>query len=371
MTAKYWVGGGSSTNWNATGPTNWSLSDGGAGNAAVPAAGDNVFFTANSGTGASNWNTSISLTGLDCTGSKNTVTHAASITITLSSGNLVLPDGVGATYSAAGSASGFTLTGTVGTQTVKSNSKNLGFLTFNGAGGTFQLLDNLNVTANTSSALTLTAGTFDAQTFTVTCSIFSSSNANTRAIKGTGAWTVNNTVSGAVPFLCTTSTNLTTTLFTSTITFTGNAAGSRALAFGTRTWANPIVLDANTGGGWTSFGNNTNNTFPSLTINGPHRVYVGNTNTETFTGAITVNGTSSAPVFFGNTTEGSTSATWSAGSNSTYTWAGFADSNFAGAGTHTATNSLDLGNNTGITITAPGTSLPRTGLQAIEEGQFP
>ena len=44
MAVKYWVGGGSSTNWDATGNTNWSLTDGGANDAAVPAAQDDVFF---------------------------------------------------------------------------------------------------------------------------------------------------------------------------------------------------------------------------------------------------------------------------------------------------------------------------------------
>jgi hypothetical protein len=43
MASKYWVGGGASTNWDATGNTNWSDTDGGANNATVPAAGDAVF----------------------------------------------------------------------------------------------------------------------------------------------------------------------------------------------------------------------------------------------------------------------------------------------------------------------------------------
>jgi len=43
MANRYWVGGGSSTNWDAAGNTNWSGSDGGANNASVPANGDDVF----------------------------------------------------------------------------------------------------------------------------------------------------------------------------------------------------------------------------------------------------------------------------------------------------------------------------------------
>lgn len=41
---KYWVGGGSSANWNATGNTNWSDTDGGPNNATIPTTGDDVFF---------------------------------------------------------------------------------------------------------------------------------------------------------------------------------------------------------------------------------------------------------------------------------------------------------------------------------------
>lgn len=43
MANKYWVGGGSSTNWSAITPTNWSLTDGGGNDAAIPATGDDVF----------------------------------------------------------------------------------------------------------------------------------------------------------------------------------------------------------------------------------------------------------------------------------------------------------------------------------------
>ena len=50
--SRYWVGGGSSVNWNATGNTNWAGSSGGAGNQAVPTSTDDVFFD----TGSSNKN---------------------------------------------------------------------------------------------------------------------------------------------------------------------------------------------------------------------------------------------------------------------------------------------------------------------------
>jgi len=50
--SRYWVGSGSSVNWNATGNTNWAGSSGGAGNQSVPTSTDDVFFdtTASSAT---------------------------------------------------------------------------------------------------------------------------------------------------------------------------------------------------------------------------------------------------------------------------------------------------------------------------------
>lgn len=44
MASRYFVGGGSSTNWDAVTPTNWSATDGGGNDASVPASGDDVFF---------------------------------------------------------------------------------------------------------------------------------------------------------------------------------------------------------------------------------------------------------------------------------------------------------------------------------------
>lgn len=49
MTAKFWVGG--TGTWDSSTTTNWSLSTGGAGGAAVPVTGDSVTFDASSGGG--------------------------------------------------------------------------------------------------------------------------------------------------------------------------------------------------------------------------------------------------------------------------------------------------------------------------------
>ena len=77
--SRYWVGGGSSANWNATGNTNWSATSGGANNASVPSLADDVFFD---GVGAnaqdpSTISASVFIVSLNMTGYTNTLTHNA------------------------------------------------------------------------------------------------------------------------------------------------------------------------------------------------------------------------------------------------------------------------------------------------------
>jgi hypothetical protein len=95
--------------------------------------------------------------------------------------------------------------------------------------GTFQLSDNLT---NTSAlGVTLTQGTLDLNDFDLTCNIFSSSNANTRAIDfGTG--NINVTGNAATVINIATSTNLTYT-GTPTVNFSySGSTGTRTLTYG-------------------------------------------------------------------------------------------------------------------------------------------
>jgi hypothetical protein len=82
----------------------------------------------------------------------------------------------------------WTFAGTSGTQAITSASKTLGPLTINNAGATVQLQDNLTV--NSLSTFTFTAGTLNLNNFILSIGLFSSGNANTRVIAfGTGAIT--------------------------------------------------------------------------------------------------------------------------------------------------------------------------------------
>ena len=78
--SRYWVGGGSSVNWNATGNTNWAGSSGGAGNQSVPTSTDDVFFD----TTASPATISATITILSFTktsGYTGTITRSAVLTV--------------------------------------------------------------------------------------------------------------------------------------------------------------------------------------------------------------------------------------------------------------------------------------------------
>jgi len=120
-------------------------------------------------------------------------------------GNLTLSTGMTLTTSA----SAMTFGATSGTQTITSNAKTMDFpLTFNGVGGTFQLQDAMIVGATRTT--TLTNGTLDLNSKTLTTGLFASSNSNTRVIAfGTGNITCNG--AGGNLWGTSTATNLTVT----------------------------------------------------------------------------------------------------------------------------------------------------------------
>lgn len=134
---RYWVGGGSNTNWNAAGNTNWSATSGGANNASVPTTGDVVIFDAN-GNSNCTINVNVSLLSFTVTsGYTSTITHNAQITIS-TGGSIEL----GANYTIAG-ASPLVISGTV---TLTSNGKTWpNGMTFQTASTTKTLADNWTV----------------------------------------------------------------------------------------------------------------------------------------------------------------------------------------------------------------------------------
>lgn len=227
---RFWVGGGSSENWSATAPTNWSAASGGSNNASVPGSGDDVFFDG-VGTGASNSTLDIAFTchSFDFLGYANT--------LTVTSGSL---DSAGSTDGIFRLSAGMTLAdnvlswqidgGTTGNYSVTSAGKVLRIISV--FGGSMTLQDDLSAGIQVS----LNTGTIDANNKNVTTPSFTSSTSNTRTITmGSGTWTLNGT--GTVWNTATT-TGLTINPNTSTIKITDASSSSRTFAGGGKTYNN-------------------------------------------------------------------------------------------------------------------------------------
>lgn len=171
--ARYWVGG--TGTWNGTAGVKWSATSGGAGGAAVPAATDDVFFDAASGSGT------VTVSGataecknLNFTGFTGTFKTVFSMEI---SGNLTL----GAAMTIDQTSGGLWSFISSGAQTATFNGKSIGkvFLTEDGTGSlTFQ--DNL---ISASANIQLQRGTLDFNNTDVTVSICSIAPLN-----GAGTW---------------------------------------------------------------------------------------------------------------------------------------------------------------------------------------
>jgi len=174
MANKYWVGG--TGTWDTTTTTNWRTTSGGTTVATVPTAADSVFFDANSG-GTFTVTMTGALACLDITVSTGgVVTFATGTTPTLSvASNMAIDSST--LWNSTGTV---TFTATTA-KTVLTNGAVINApVTFNGNGGSWQLLSNFSV--NSTSTLTLTAGALNLNGFTLTTGLFASASAVPRTI---------------------------------------------------------------------------------------------------------------------------------------------------------------------------------------------
>jgi hypothetical protein len=248
-TTKYWVGA-SSGGWNAT---TWATSSGGA--AAVnnfPLAQDTCLFEA---TGLSSGGTvtigsAYNIGAIDMSArTSNTMTLAANSN-SAHYGNWT--NGTGVTLSGTGI---LTFAGR-GSQTITSAGRTFTQnFTIDSPGGSVTLQDSFETNRSSTTAVSLTSGTFDANSYNVTLSGasggFSASNSNTRTIAiGSGTWTIAGT--GTV-WTTSTSTGVTVT-GTGTISLT--SASGKTFAGGGISYSG-ITLNQGGAGALTISGNNT------------------------------------------------------------------------------------------------------------------
>ena len=200
-------------------------------------------------------------------------------------GNLIVSSGM----TVNSSTSVTTFGATSGTQQITTNNKTLDFpITFNGAGGTFQLQDNLTV--GSTRTVTLTNGTLDltgnSGNWTLSCGLFSSTNTNTRSILfGTGNITV--TGSGATVVDFSNATNFTRT-GTPTINLTyAGSTGTRVVSLGsTAGGSESNTLNYNFTAGADTIGIGSGSSVGSLDFTGFGGTFNFGTSSRTFYGNI-------------------------------------------------------------------------------------
>lgn len=244
----YWVGG--SGTWNATDPTNWAATSGGAGGAGYPDSNSTVYFDSNSGAGTvtidggvcNDFNISVGVSAITLAPTTSGLTIYGNATV--SSTNATISGSAAITFAATSS------------KTVTSGGETFDCpVTFNGTGGTWVLQDNLTVGATRTT--TLTAGTLNLNNNTLSTGLFSSSSIFARTLAfGTGGITVTAATTSTVWDTGTTS-NLTIT-GTPVVTTTGAGATTKTINSGTLSGANTISFVLNNTAGTVVFtsGNN-------------------------------------------------------------------------------------------------------------------
>ena len=262
MADRYWVGG--TGTWNTSTTTNWSATSGGAGGASVPTSADIVIFDGNSNTGTTAFTVTISVTAncLDLTFGgaggvlDGVMTLAGTGTLNIYGSMTLVSTNLSITCTGLIS---FVATTTGKTVTTAGQTMTCD-ITFNGVGGTWQLLSNLTL-ATVTRTITLTNGTFDANGYNVTAGIFDSANSNTRALKlGSGTWNIIGSDATATAWNLGTTTGMTLTPGTATINM--SSATAKTFAGGGLTY--PILNQGGTGA-LTITGSNTFNTIINTT----------------------------------------------------------------------------------------------------------
>lgn len=333
----------------AAGGGNWTVGATWVGGVA-PTAADDALLTAASG------NVTIDAgavcRSLDCNTYTGTLTHTAGVTLnighsTAGTGNRALRLVSGMTYTlGSGTTSKIAFVSTSATvQTITTGTRTLPSVDFNGVGGSWQLVDSYTTNVNSSTITNLLSGTLDINGQTLSLGTFRSNNSTTRTLTlGAANITIGN--SSACAWDLATTTGLTFSGASATITLSnGNGSFSGGgLTYGT------VSLTSSSGG--VSLVGSNNFTTLTLAASNSGRISVSSGSTQTVSGTLTINGSSSTNMGAIISATPGTSYTLSA-ATTVINNITFGDCTAAGAAAWTGTNIGDMGGNTGITFTAP------------------
>lgn len=355
MADRYWVGG--TGTWDATTPTNWATTSGGAGGASAPTSADNVFFDAGSDA-AGSFTVTIGLNavcaditagGLDAT---MTLTGSAAWSIY---GSLTFP----ATNFTRLYSGEITFKATTTGKTITTNGATISSsagngVTFDGVGGSWTLGSSLTASGN----IDLKNGTFNSNGFNVTANAFTSNYTNTRALT-LGASTLTFSSSSPLGSFGLVATNLTLTAGTSTIVCSG--ATSNFVGNGL-TYYNVSFTNAGAGTK-TLAGVNTFNNLTFTSVSSTGRQSVALSNDQIVNGVLTFGTANTAIRRFqvGGSTVGTVRTFTVNGTVATLADVDFREITAAGTfGTWAGTRLGNAGNNTNITFAA-GKTVYRVG----------
>lgn len=225
---------------------------------------------------------------------------------------------------------------TSGTKTITSNANSLPFpVVFNGAGGTWELIDNLTITG---AGFTLTNGTFDAKGQNVSAATFSLGSGTKTLTLGSGTWTITGSSWNANTNVA----NLTVSASTGTISMTSGSA--KTFSGGGKTWP---TLNQGGAGALTiaqsnTFANITNTTQPA-TIS----LTAGTTQTVS---AFGVSGTSGNQITLNSSSTGSVATLYKANGDVSVSYVSIQDVRADGPAEWNARvdqGAVDLGNTPG------------------------
>lgn len=246
MTDKYWVpaAGTSTGTWDNATTTNWSLTSGGAGGAAVPTATDNVIFDANSDNGTTftvTHSTGAACLSLTASALDFQMTLTGTTALTLS-GSLTLP----ATNFVKGGTGTLTFSGGTANRTITTNGNTLsGSITINCAGFSVTLGSALTLASGRTFTFT-NATTLDLAGYNVTSGNLTSTGATTRALTlGSGTITLTDASGTVLNF--TGATNLALSAASSTLALTGAGASTKTFAGNGYTYGTVRLTGGSTG----------------------------------------------------------------------------------------------------------------------------
>ncbi len=225
---------------------------------------------------------------------------------------------------------------------------------FDGASGGGVVTFDANMTLSSSAANAFQAGTFtgtiDFAGFNVSAQSFSLGGTGARKfIGGSGTLTVAGT-GGSWDLGVTTNLDPTSSFASATIRFVANPTQGRTFAGGNLTYGTLEIADTGT----TSRTNFSISGTPTITTFTPTAVrWITLTSNVTITNGFSLAGTSTEQVLITSNDNNGTARTLTVGGAATMSWVAIAGVTKAGAGSITATNSFNLGNNSGVTISTP------------------